>query len=533
MSVKIVYKEGGSVSSDSALEVKNQAEFSNSSLLTNDKTVKKYGTLEKNQFLLDGTYSIMPNNKSGVALWSKRISNENGQFADPLELFVSFSKYRSSSGINLTFTDDFCNEVYIEWYQDETLLTSKNFNPDNIDYFCSNKVENYNSIKIVFSKTNNPFKYAKLSKIGFGISKTFLPDELMSASMVEEVNPIGAEIIISTMDFSFNSDNVEYIFQKQQPIKVYSNEELLGIFFIDSSKRISKHRYSVNTIDYIGLLQNKTFMGDVYENEPLPNVINSIFSETNIPYIIDASLKDKTITGHIPICTARDALVYICFALGCKATTSKIDGVSISLFNNNPKRHISENEIFLGGSFEEKDFVTSISVAEHNFIKSEEVVELYKGTDEKQTVIFNEPMHSLIWQGCVILKSSANYAIIVKDDMADEMVLTGKKYIDQKTLHQSIAEIVGTFEYQNDLVFEDCTLINNTNYQEALNRLSAYYIGKKSTGNFKARVKNDNVGDVVSYATAFMGDKMGRITRKKYNLNTNNISAEYAVEEVK
>lgn len=533
MSVKLIY--GGvalGAKENGVFNENNATDFSKISLLKQDaENVVKYGTLEKNQFLLDGTFEIMPNNKSGCALWSNSISGGDGVFDTPLTLNVSFSDYYSSSGISLYFTDYYCNKVNIKWYQNETVLADEDFEPNSINYFCSRTVENYNAVSITFISTEKPYLRAKLSRIEFGIIKEFNVEELTNLSVIEEINPTSAEIMINTMDFSFNSEDVAYVFELQQPLKLYFNEEFLGTFFVDSSKRISKNKYDVKTVDYVGILENKNFMGDVYKEEPIMNVINSIFEGTNIPYTVDAKLQEKTISGHIPICTARDALVYICFAYGCKVTTSKFDGILISFFSNSKKRDIGADEIFQGASFEEKGFVTSVSLAEHNFVEGVEEEELYKGIDEKQTVIFNEPISKLNIQGGIILKKSANYAIISKT--SEEMVLTGTKYIDQKIMHQRFVQNISSTQYQNDLVFEDCTLINNSNYEAVLQRLYDYNIGKKIKGNFKARVKNDNLGDVISYATEFMGDKTGRITRKKYNLRTNNITAEYTVEEAK
>lgn len=531
MSVKIVY-EGVALQAkeDSSFSTENEIEFSDVSKIKENVDIHSYGTLEKNQFILDGTYGIMPDDKSGCALWSNTISDTSGDFISPLSLTVSFSKYYSSAGLTLSFTDDYCNEINIKWYQNDTLLSDKDFQPDSLNYFCYNRVENYNLIEIIFKKTSKPQRYAKISHIEFGVIKEFTNDELINSSVMEEIDPIGAEISINTMDFSFNSENIEYMFEMKQPFKIYYNDELLGTYFLEKSNRISKNRYSVETYDYMGILDKNTFMGGMYSGEYLYSVIDDIFENTNVPYEIDSKIRFYSVYGHIPVCSAKEALVYICFAFGCNAVTAKRENVYITLLDNEVKRNIQSENVYSGGRFENNDMITSVCLTEHNYKESDEIQELYNGTDEEQTVIFNEPMWDLSITGGKIIKRGTNYAVIRKT--GETMVLTGKKYVHQTNIHSKSLNILNSTALVNEMNFESCTLIHKYNYSTVLNRLYNYYVGKKDKSIFKAKSDVENVGDVITYDTLFLGNKKGRILSKKYTLNTNNIAAEYTVEDV-
>ena len=95
---------------DSGLTVNNQQEFVNLEDLKKDDIVEtKYGTLEKNQFALDGSFELMPDNLKNMCWWSKQMSNENGYFETPLTLEIDFTETHSSLGLTFLFSENpFC-----------------------------------------------------------------------------------------------------------------------------------------------------------------------------------------------------------------------------------------------------------------------------------------------------------------------------------------------------------------------------------------------------------------------------------------
>ena len=80
--------------------------------------------------------------------------------------------------------------------------------------------------------------------------------------------------------------------------------QLIGTYFIDTSKRTGLNSYQIQAIDGIGVLDNYTFMGGIYVNKNVEDLIDEIFDNIYITYTIANELKNLTVTGYLPICTA-------------------------------------------------------------------------------------------------------------------------------------------------------------------------------------------------------------------------------------
>ena len=155
--------------SDSQLSITDKQNFVDlEDLKRNDIEEVKYGTLEKNQFALDGTFELMPEELDNMCLWSSSISNESGIFEKPPVLVINFTEPHSSLGLTFLFSKagDYCNHLNITYYdKDNQLINDSDFYPDNYQYVCNNIVENYQKIIIIFHSTNNPYRYLKLYQI--------------------------------------------------------------------------------------------------------------------------------------------------------------------------------------------------------------------------------------------------------------------------------------------------------------------------------------------------------------------------------
>ena len=65
----------------------------------------KYGTLEKNQFLLNGEQRFLPDGElTQMGLWSNQMSDKDGNFATPITLEIDFTEVHSSLGLTFVFS---------------------------------------------------------------------------------------------------------------------------------------------------------------------------------------------------------------------------------------------------------------------------------------------------------------------------------------------------------------------------------------------------------------------------------------------
>ena len=127
--VKITYKDISlTAKPNSSYVCEDKQEFVNLDQLKESQgTFKKFATLERNFWKLDGTFENFPDNPidEKFGLWSKTMSDDNGNFANKPVLEINFSSFQTSTGITLQFnpdTEDYCNNLNIKWYQEESLL---------------------------------------------------------------------------------------------------------------------------------------------------------------------------------------------------------------------------------------------------------------------------------------------------------------------------------------------------------------------------------------------------------------------------
>lgn len=471
--VKITYKDISLTAKPNSNYVcEDKQEFVDLNQLKKSQgTFKKFATLERNFWKLDGTFENFPDNPNDekFGLWSKTMSDDNGNFANKPVLEINFSSFQTSTGITLQFnpdTEDYCNDLNIKWYQDNTLLSASNYLPDSSIYFCQNTVENFNKIIITFNSTNNPYRYLKLQAIEYGVVRVFTEDDLRNVSVLEEISLISEEISINTLNFELdNKDDIEFIFQKKQPLTVEYGDKFLGTYFISNSKRKSKSVYEIEGQDYIGLLDKDYFAGGTYTNKIAQNLITEIMG--SIPFELDEKLASKTLSGTLERCTKREALLQVAFAICGVVNTARSDKVRIYSLNTEVVSAINEDSIYTGGSFEGEDEVTEIRLELNN--------------------------------GNVVSKRNP---IITADTP------------------ENILEFSGVF-------------VNTSNSEEILNQLYTYFIiNKNNKTNMKFKFGSEKPGDVINYTTEYLGNKKGQITSMKYNLNSRKLVAEAEIKEL-
>ena len=162
------------------------------------------------------------------------MSNGDGAFASSPVLTVSFTENHTSLGVTLYFDEingDYCPSVNIKWYDGSgALMDDMDFTPDGPVYFCENTVGDYRKIVVTFAGTNTPYRYLKLSNILFGAVIIFGSGDLISANVLEEVDPLSSEISINTLDFKayanddrfaiLNPEGAYSALQQKQPLTV-------------------------------------------------------------------------------------------------------------------------------------------------------------------------------------------------------------------------------------------------------------------------------------------------------------------------
>ena len=478
---------------------------------------------------MDGDYINAPDELEDLGYVSDSISDSIGEFETPPSITFTFTQNYSSVGITLTFNDysgDYCSKVNIKWYRDDELLADREYTPDSYNYFCYGIVDYYNKVVVTFLETSKPYRNVFLTGIIWGLIRVFKDDEIEDISCLMELNPISEEVSINTMGYTIRSKS-EYIFefQKRQKQTLYFDEAILGIFYLKDGKQLGAKRYSVETQDAVGLLDSSQFMGGVYNGILVSELLDKIMEGEGIAYFIDDACASIKVSGYLPICSKRNALQQLAFAIGGLVDTSYDRQLYIYPQMTEVVGEFTERDIFQGLTVEHSDIITGIRLYVHSYSAGTDSAELYKGVLNGTTKIeFSEPYHSLTVTGGTLGEYGDNYAYIVGN--GQEVVLSGLKYNHstscllrenpQITQNKNIAEI------------KEATLVTSDNAQTVLDQAYRYYSDNERVS-FRAAINDQELGDRVNVATGFKGTMTGTIRKLDFKFSRRKITAEVTV----
>ena len=540
--------------SDSILSVNSKQDFTKlEELKKANLQEKKYSTLEKNHFVLDGISENMGEVIENIGWWSKRISNSQGEFTTPIVMTIDFTQVHSSIGLTLTFSKyAYCNHLKIQYYDaDNLILSDEDYYPDNYDYFCEETVANYKKIVITFYSMNIPYRYLKLYKILYGKAVLFEGDNLISANMLEQVNLLSDELSINTLDFVVYSDDDRFnilnpqgvyaTLQQRQELNVYQNKNGVftnfGTFYIDNWQSKNDNKMEFRGVDLIGLLDKTTFDGGMYFNITAEDLIEEIFESANIDnslYNIQEELKNILMSGYIPVCTHREALQQVLFTIGAIANCARNDIIEIGTMREEQPVQILKSNVFKGTrEIEQGEIVTGVLLQSHNYTQGTEQKKLFEGELQagKHKITFNNPSFGITCTGGTLQSSNANF-VIINVSSAGNVVVNGYEYIDNT---QDVLvlnnNLIGN-EKSNVLTIDSVYLINSSNAQAIGQRIINYYNGRYTT-KFKFILGEEKTADNISLEENYGNVLEGYITELDIDLTGGYVASSEIVAKVR
>jgi len=532
-------------------------------LKSDSLSVSKYATLEDNFFLLDGSFEPFPETPASedMGYWSLSQSDENGEFTINPVLEIDFTENHTSAGLTLTFLEDYPLEINVKWYTlTDVKISEKIFEPDALYYFCDNQIEDFGKITIEFTKTN-PYRYVKLEKIDYGVYKEFSYDELASTTINEEINPISSEISINTANFALHNDNGDFdltglhgvykLFQQTQKVhisQVFDTEtKQMGTFYLDTWKSPDEYNAEFTAVDAVGLIDKTDFkLGQIYVNETAENIIDAIMDSAGIAdYTIADDLKSITLSGWIPICTHREALQQVAFALNAIVDDSRGNTIKIYDGAQSYGRVIPRSRKFSGGSTDLLTYVSDINLTAHNYVLKDSSEQISTGTYAAGTyeIQFDTAVSDLSATGATITESHPNYCVITVS-AEGTVTLTGKKYTDSSSIYNYSVANLPSGAGRNVVSCKDATLMSLSNVAEIAQELFNYYqlryqtsveieLENELTGE-KAAMQRANGTDYTMETIEKMAiDLVGGFTAQLTTLGngTNIVSADYLNEK--
>lgn len=482
---------------DSTLSSQDNAAMGHLELLKQKEQYPPYGIPDLNSFLLDGSREIL-NRLSSLPFISAGASGSDCIFPDAPKLEVLFKTPHTSAGITLNFADDYPAEVRITWYDlSGPKLIGKTFYPDRINFFCRNQVDNYGKVVIEFIRTRLPGQRVKLSYIKYGVELDWHGNNLQSASITEEVDITSATIPINraeiavfdeTDDFELTNHNgIWKSIQKRQCISITEETEgtevLCGRFYVETWKS-EKNVISFSLIDLIGLLdKTKFYGGEIYNNRPAGTIISAIMESAGVEdYTVSDDVKEILLSGHIPICTHREALQQVAFACGAVADCGRQGGINIFIPDRKIKSVIGTSRKFMGTSIELDAYVSGVSVAYTAYSPEQEDSEIYDDIlpEGISLLEFSDPYipSSIRTTAGTIAEAGTNF-VKVSMTAAGHCTISGRKYEGRKLIHTARVDIIEAGETENVISFEGCTLFNKEQVKKTAEQLLDYYQMRK------------------------------------------------------
>lgn len=509
---------------DSRPSITDNASFADVQLLRNESyAVNDYMTLEWNYSILNGAMQHMPDNlvNTGYPVFSEEMSDASGEYEQNHDFVAQFTEPHSSAGISFSFVGDFPKEIAVSWYkQNGELLAEKNFYPDNKNYFCDYKVEGYYKVTASFLGSVTPYRFLKIQNIEYGYELIFTSSSIREAKVLEEVDPISAELRINTLDFTVYDPNREFnilnqkgkysLFQSRQQIRakeiVNGFSIDMGTFYLESKESQNEVEISFHAVDGLGIIDKTNFVkGKIYTNATAQSIIDEIMKSADWKkYEISNELKNVRLSGYIGICSHREALQQVAFALRALVDCSRTNLIRIYRQNTSADIKIKDDRIFLEGEkVTAKEYVSRIEIATHQYMHSTERKDLFDGLLPAglSEITFQKPSENFSTSAGEIIESGVNYAVIRMSEPG-ECKISGNEYVDMQSTFVRNTEEVQTNEVEKVISVKDATLVSNSNVYLLAESLFNYYSLRRSL-NIRYVLEAEHTGRWVSVKSQY------------------------------
>jgi hypothetical protein len=519
------------IKQDSIPSMSNLQTFSKiSDLRTDSATNRPYATYESDFWLLDGEYKFLPTNLNTVhvGLMTTTLSDTDGLFTVPPVLTITFTTVHSLDSLTIRFaqySNDYANDIDVAYYDStDTLIQTDNYTPTSWEFATGQAIANFKKIIITFNSTNKEFRFLRVKGIDYGELLTFTGAEIKAADVVEEINPLSTEITVDTFNMRLYSDNAQFSLinpagdyanlAQRQPMAVYEqvgNQNIfIGQYYLDKWQNKSDTEIEFSCIDLVGVLGTMTYKGGIWTGSGIAveDLLDLILGPLYAPFDLDSTLYGTMVTGWIPICTYREALQQIAFAIGAYIDTSrdmpiKIYPTRLVTTGSTYDVAITKAEKGMSQNLSLNPLVTGVEVTAHNIVLNNGVLELFNGTLAAGTheITFSQPMHDLVISGATITASGANYATIGVTT-GGTVVLSGLVYIDTKLIFGVYNTGISTSVKPNILKVEDASLVNSGNAATIVQRVYDYFT-QRYTQQVRLYANQTQTGDIALIDTLY------------------------------
>lgn len=472
-----------------------------SGLIINNVIDHPYATYEPDYWLLNGKYAfLVPNQPNPIGWLSGWLSGEGGDGGDGQPSWnISFSSPTAFSGMTMRFgtaSGDYPKRVRLiyrnEYNQD---IRDDTYQISVSEFNTKQPVENVKYIQIQFTGTNKAYRRWRLTGYDFGDLIVFDGTQIKQANVIEESDPLSANLIINTCEITLQTNDARFSIlnpegsyarlKENQPLNVYEivngSEVYIGKYYLDEWKNKSENEIEFQCVDLLGILDKLSCKGGLWTGATVGSILTNILASAGFPYILDNDLAAKTLSGWLPICTYREALQQIAFAAGGMVSCARSDAIRIFPMPRATDEHtriISKSQQGTGGTIELRPRITGVEVIGYVFVPTDATIDIFNFAGlplGDYDIFFDEPMHSLTCTvpGSQILASNANWAKVRLTWELGTGLLKGKRYEREKVSALLIDESDSLVK--NILKVSDATLVGENNLLDVTQRIFDYY----------------------------------------------------------
>lgn len=468
--------------------------FADISLLKKgDNDFFNFMTLELNKTVLNSEIDSIDDISeiSHIAFVSNRLSDANCQFSDVAVYAVKIDGNANFYQLNLEFgknnlvnnIKNYPKKIKVEYISDQP-QNNREITIDNIQeqsIVVDLRGDSVTQVKIYFLESYQPFRFAYLQEIIFGVIYEWGKDNIIDLIVTEETPyacntlPIGKAALTLYLDgdeFSLISDNSarNYITEDHKfLIKEYidddeNNDNIshtinFGKYYIDNIKNEADHKVTFYLSTALRKLDKYQFMDSKMYNSGnddnafniLKNILNTAqLSDDN--FEIDEDLKNEYLMGYIPVMTCREALQRVLFASNALIYDSRYEKIIITKRDNSVNQYIVSSRIFEPVTIEQDD----------SNAKIEYECPFYFAPTLEQTVASLE-----------ITESSKRTIMFQKPVVADSLrVNNGAQFTKKNTMYAEINfPNAGDYEvtarvYEETIFNEETTALKNINLKK-------------------------------------------------------------------
>ena len=479
---------------------------------TDDTVSHNYATSELNQFILDGTKSLLSTDNT-FGWYSEDKSNNQTAYSTPQVLHIKFDSLHSTSGLTFIFDESVPKAFSVVYKNNDMIVAHQDYSGEpNTNYiYCKCRAINYNEIVLTVTETQMPDTFVKLSYILYGRQVHWAGAEIQDAKITEQIDTTSTTVAINTAtisiidtanDFDLAAEDGEWNFlQIGQNFKIteYVNDKeyFIGNMFL-KKYTASKNILTFTLNDMLTFLDNGTFTdGEMYENKNARELITQILDDNGlVTYEISDDIAEHTVTGYLAPQTHRKALQQVLFAIGAVADTSRRDNIKIFMPKLGANYYIDRSRKFDQTKVTLSEYVSGVSTTYTEYMESDKLKTIVKPTLYPAgiyTINFTAPYYNYIIEGATLLESALNH-VKINVETEGNVSISGYGYDTVQQTYNINASQISAGEHTNIKSLSKMTLFE---YPMVKNKqlLSNYQLRK--TVNMKYISENERVGDWV------------------------------------